>query len=182
MQAAPAPQTKGSNLIPSVKFLRSRKERARARLPADLHGYLESRILPSSWYPQADLTRMMRVILELVPGEPRAVWESFGEVAAEAHCAGAYKGFFDRGPRRLLESYDALWKLQNDSGRWRIELGAGNVADARLFDFPAGMPEYGNLMVGYFRRVLALSGAAEPGCTLLDCDAASGHWRLSWRG
>ena len=180
MSTAGAALGKGTTFIPTVKFLRRYREQAEPLVPPHLQHYLTQRILPGSWYPEADLMALLQVLLKLIPGDPQATWEMFGEVAAEAHSTGHYESFIRNGPRRFLTSYDAFWRLLHDSGRLEVTIEGDLVADARLFDFPAGMPEYGNLMVGYYRRMLSKCGAANPQCRLVACDATSGHWHLRW--
>jgi uncharacterized protein (TIGR02265 family) len=174
-----AAQTKGSVFIPTVKFLRSRKAEARARLPADLHRYLEMRLLAASWYPEADFIALLRVLVGMLPGDKQAAWEMVGERAADAHFGGPYQSFVQGGPRRVVEAFDALWRLQHDTGRWEIAVGDSS-AEVRLFGFPFGSTEYGQLMTGYFRRILEMSGARAGVCSLMHCNAESGHWRLQW--
>jgi hypothetical protein len=152
----PAPQTKGSVFIPTVKFLRSHRDHSRALLSPHLHKYLEQRILAASWYPEADFVALLDVLVSM-----------------------AYQPFIQRGARRVVESFDALWHLQHDTGRWEMVLGDGS-ADARLFEFAFGSSEYGQLMSGYFRRILVMSGASSSACSLVHCDPTSGHWRLQW--
>lgn len=179
--SGPTPQAKGTNLIPAVKFLRAHKDRALARLPAELHVYLEKRVLPGSWYPEEDFMAMMRALVAMVGTDERAAWEMFGVQAADAHASGPYEGVLRLGPRRFLGSLDAFWRLQHSTGSWQVSFGQEkNAADARLTDFPAGMPEYGQLVVGYLRRILILAGAEQAACLLVRCDAQSGHWQLSW--
>jgi hypothetical protein len=181
MPPAPHPQTKGTAYIPTVKFLRSRKEQARALLAPELHRYLQERILASSWYPEDDLLALLRVLVRMMPGEARQAWESIGERAAEAHFAGPFEVFIRGGPRHVVESFEALWQLQHDSGRWTVSLVAGEPrGEAHIYDFAVGMPEYGPLMTGYARRVLLMAGARSAHCELLTADAATATWRLSW--
>jgi uncharacterized protein YjbJ (UPF0337 family) len=179
MSDRPAGQTKGSVLIPTVKFLRSRKVEARALLPAELHNYLERRILVGSWYPEADFVRLLRVLVDMLAGDKQATWEMVGERAADAHFSGPYAPFIKQGARRVLESFGDIWRLQHDTGRWEIAFD-GDSADARVYEFPFGSTEYGQLMAGYFRRVLTMTGARSSACSLVHCDASLGHWRLRW--
>src|SRR5262245_48597796 len=174
-----APQTKGTNYIPTIKFLRSRREEALAALPAELHHYLEHRLLPSSWYPEAELMTLLRVLVALLPGPLPKRWELVGEQAADAHFSGAYATFVQRGPQALVESCGSLWGLLHDTGQWQIDLRDGE-ADVHLSEFPSGMPEYGELMAGYLRRLLVLSGATEVESTVVGRDASSARWHLRW--
>jgi hypothetical protein len=119
------------------------------------------------------------VLVGMLPGETKAVWEMVGERAAETHFSGPYQPFVQGGPRRVVDAFDALWRLQHDTGRWEIEVGDSS-AEARLDAFPFASPEYGYLMTGYFRRILAMSGARAGVCSLVRCGAESGHWHLQW--
>jgi hypothetical protein len=167
--------------IPTVKFLRSRKEQARAMLPPELHKYLHERILASSRYPEDDLVGLLRVLVRLLPGDERAAWESIGERAAETHFAGPFEVFIRGGPRHVVESFEALWRLQHDTGRWTVSLLPDQpCGEAHLYDFAVGMPEYGPLMTGYSRRVLRMAGARSTDCELLRSDASTATWRLAW--
>jgi hypothetical protein len=182
MASPPArPQTKGTTYVPTVKFLRSRKEQARALLPPELHRYLQERILPSSWYPEDDLVTLLRVLVRLLPGDPRQSWESIGARAAENQFGGPFEVFLRGGLRHVVESFGALWQLQHDSGRWTVTLSPDEPrGEAQLHDFAVGMPEYGPLMTGYSRRVLLMAGARTADCELVRSDASSATWRLGW--
>jgi hypothetical protein len=180
MTVSAPPQVKGTNLLLTVKALRANREAARKVLPPHLHRYLEGRILSGSWYPEVDLLDLLSGLEKMLGKEPRSAWEFFGEQAAEGHSAGPYETFFRRGPRAFFDTYEALWRLQHDSGRWEQEVLGERELELRLLDFPAGMPRYGHMMVGYFRRILRKCGAASAECELLACDATSGRWRLRW--
>ena len=62
------PRIKGVAVISVVGFLRGRKERSRELLPARLHGYLDRKLLASSWFPEADFRDLLKGLSRLVGG------------------------------------------------------------------------------------------------------------------
>jgi len=168
-------------MLPPVKFLRTHRKQADALLAPGLRSYLDERILPGSWYPEADLTAMLPVVVEILPPGEVERWELIGEHAADAHIAGPYESIVHRGPRGLLQSFNPIWRLQHDTGQWEISIADDDAATARLADFGAGMPSYGRLMIGYLRRLIMLSGVRTATVELLECDDDSGTWEVSWQ-
>ena len=65
-------RAKGTALIGAVKMLRKRKDEARALLPEALHRYLSVSVLPASWYPEEDLLKLIRALLEIMPASAAA--------------------------------------------------------------------------------------------------------------
>ena len=78
-------KAKGTTLVALVKFLRSQRERALAALPPSLHAYLDERIQASSWYPEADLLSLIRVMVAMIPGRRDVVLAQLG--VALARCS-----------------------------------------------------------------------------------------------
>lgn len=174
-------QSKGSNFVPAVKYLRVHREEARERLPEDLHGYLEGRILPGSWYPESELMGLLRTVASMLPEPDPDCWEMIGSEAAESHAQGPLEGLVLRGPEKVLEALGPVWSLFHDTGTLEVELEGGSRASVGLRDFSLGMPEHAPMMRGYFNRILELAGAAEVDVRIVDSDDSGARWALRWK-
>jgi uncharacterized protein (TIGR02265 family) len=175
------PQVKGSNVLLTVKALRGRREVALKLLPPELHHYLESKVLQSSWYSESDHEQLMRCLARMLPqGEPEC-WRFIGCEAAKGHVAGPYKVLVAKGPDALFASFQSLWRLIHTTGDWQVEDSGVGRRRCRLDGFAVGMPEFGPLMEGYFAEILRLAGArhAEARCTQQDDSSAT--FEISWQ-
>ncbi|MDX1631046.1 MAG: TIGR02265 family protein [Thermoanaerobaculia bacterium] len=175
------PQSKGSNFVPAVKFLRVHREEARDRLPEDLHGYLEGRILPGSWYPEEELMSLLRTVASLLPQDEPECWETIGSGAAEFHAQETLEGLVQRGPDELVEALGPVWSLLHDTGSVTVEMRDEGRASVELRDFSPGMPQYASMMRGYMARILELAGADEIEVRIADRSDERARWELAWK-
>ncbi|MBZ0113201.1 MAG: heme NO-binding domain-containing protein [Thermoanaerobaculia bacterium] len=177
-----APQTKGSNLIPTIKALRGQAEIARSVLPEPLHRYLERRLLPSAWYPEEDLNGLMRALIEVLGGSEQEMWPYFGREAAKTHAASSYASFVRHGPETLIEHFPVYWPLLHTSGRWEVSLEPDSgFATLTLLDFAVGMPHYGPLISAYLGELLQLSGASAVNVRCVETDEDSATLEAEWQ-
>ncbi|MDB4965156.1 MAG: hypothetical protein JWN44_845 [Myxococcales bacterium] len=176
-------KVKGTNMLSAVKALRTARDQARAVLPARLHGYLEERILVSSWYPEGDLMGLLTALGKLMPaGSDPFVF--MGRTTAREHLAGIYRGHVRPGDlERTLRSGTALWRNYHDTGDLTSEFDAPLQATIRLRDFAAASREFCRLLTGYFTELLDQAGGKEVKVTKIACSldlAPDCQWRLTW--
>jgi uncharacterized protein (TIGR02265 family) len=178
---------KGSIMIEVVKFLRSRKEDARAVVPSHLHHYLNTRILATSWHPEQDYLELMRAVVKLRPA-PRergvSPFEDASRDTTEAFFEGPYKALIRSGdPGRSLNSLGALWRLRHDTGEFEVELTGAKSARAVLRDYVLLHREACELVQGTLWGLLHHSGGKDIDIEHTRC-RSRGHdaceWRLSW--
>src|SRR5215471_18415532 len=89
------PRIKGSAIAGTVRFLRKYADEAQKILPAHLQRYLDGqRILPSSWYPEADQLELVRALAKLapkvMPGVSGDVYSFVGQWVARKDLTCAY--------------------------------------------------------------------------------------------
>jgi hypothetical protein len=179
---------KGTILIEVVKYLRSRKEAARAALPARLHHYLSSRILSTSWHPEADYLDLMRAVIQLrgSTGAPPGVsaWEASARASNPAYFEGPYKALVRKGePARSLASLASLWRLRHDTGEFEVELLGDHEARLELHDYALVARESCELVQGTLWGLLDYSGAQRIQLTHSRCRARGDEvceWKASW--
>ena len=131
---------KGTILIEVVKYLRSRKDAARAVVPPHLHHYLTTRILSTSWHPEEDYLELMRAVVKLrgTTDAPPGVspWEASARASNAAYFEGPYKSLVRKGePGRSLASLQSLWRLRHDTGEFEIALEGDHAAKLQLRDY-----------------------------------------------
>ena len=172
---------KGSNVRLVVKALRARRSEIEPLVPEHLRHYLSERILPGSWYPEADNQDLMRVLASTMPVAAPACWRLIGQAAATDHATGLYAATIQGGARRYFIHFEGLWSNIHTSGSWRAHEVSPTSCDATLSDFPAGMPEYAPLMEGYLERILELCNTSGGTVRCLESDHQGARWLASWR-
>jgi len=178
-------RTKGTTLVGAVRFLRSRKERARELLPSGLHHYLDGRIQESSWYPEEDLVGLLEAMLPLMPGEREDVLREMGVQSARDHLDGVYRHLrfdsIDAIPRRAV----ALWGSQHDTGRFDVATTAAGEVVMTVRDFGHPSETLCGILGGYFVETIRMTGAtnvvgAKQACVVRgDTECV---WRITYDG
>jgi len=179
-------KAKGTTLVALVKFLRSQRERALAALPPTLHAYLDERIQASSWYPEADLLNLIRVMVAMIPGPREAVLAQLGVALAREHLEGIYghlKLDASGDPATLARRCFALWGSQHDTGTFRIEVERPGRALLEVRDYALPSAEMCGILTGYLGESLRLGAAAnvrvvKQACRLAGDDVC--NWSAEW--
>ncbi|MFI5316572.1 MAG: hypothetical protein ACHQ6T_12800 [Myxococcota bacterium] len=173
--------TKGAVLVEPIKFLRKRREEARALLAPELYHYLEEHVRLSSWYPETDFVALVRAAMQLIPGDPDAAMESMGAAGAHFH-AEVYGDLLTSVSSN--SSVFALWSSQHDTGELRAVWESPSAARIELSGFDSPSHENCTLCTGYIRGALAVNGfdamsIEKPLCMLRGDDRCV--WRVSWK-
>jgi hypothetical protein len=174
-------KAKGTVVLPAVKFLRSRRKEALERLPAELHHYLENRILEVSWYPESDLLTLIRVMIELLPGTMEDIVQVIGQTTAQEHREGIYSHLLEGGPTPA--GGFALWSSMHDSGRLQARRDGDSGMLIDLIDYAYPSAEMCLMVEAYILESLAMGGVI-PNAEKLCCQRDGGDrcsWRLRWK-
>jgi len=179
------PNTKGSNVVELVRFLRRNKERARELLPPDLHHYLEERIEVTRWYPEADSVGLQRAAAALLPPMEDDPYEAMGRISAQLHVKGVYRHLLgDARPEVMPVRVLALWSSVHDTGKLRVAEMAPGSSQIELTDFEATSIEVCRSTAGYIREVYRMSGVADLDVRKTACRSAGDDrcsWSVAWR-
>jgi hypothetical protein len=178
-------KAKGSTLIGVVKYLRREGAAAKKVLPERLHPYLQERISPAAWYPEADWLDLVRAQAKLVKSPGGNVFETIGRWAVREHADGVYNHLLTGNtdplalPRRLF----ALWSSQHDTGKFVLHLEGENLARVELAGYAHPSSEMCQLLRGYLSEMLVFAGlrsvtAEKVQCRLAGADVCS--WRCGW--
>ena len=177
------PQTKGTNLIDMVKFLRSQRDAARRLLPEALHRYLDSRLDVGAWYPEEDMIGLVQALARLLPRSGEDPLVQIGRLNARMHLQGTYAHLLkDARPTTLPVRAVALWKTMHDTGEFRLAVDEGS-AHARLSGYGHPSAEMCAMLGGYLLQLFVLAGARdvkvdESTCCRRGADACC--WRIEW--
>jgi hypothetical protein len=181
-------KAKGTTMVTLVKVLRSQRERALVALPPSLHGYLDERIHASSWYPEADMLALLRVMLGMVPGSRDAVLLQIGSALAREHLEGIYghlKLDTRDDPATMARRCFALWASQHDTGVFHFELVAPGDAKLEVRDYAFPSVEMCRILSGYLAESLRVGGAASVTVAKSACrldGAPVCAWTVAWEG
>ena len=187
-------KAKGTTISALVKFLRSQREAARARLSPDLHHYLEEQIQPALWYPEPDLLALIRVMLELLPASREEALAQMGRASAREHLEGVYGHLRVGGPdgsgglgesdlMALARRSYALWATMHDTGRLTAQVEAKGRATFEIRDYALPSPEMCTILSAYFCETLRMAGTVDPEVRELECrvdGADTCRWEASW--
>lgn len=177
-------RSKGTALIPLVRFLRSQRGRAAAVLPPELQGYLEENVLASSWYPESHLLGLLRAAAELVGGGREQTLREFGRISARHHLEGIYSHLrLESDPLAFPRRAFALWSSQHDSGQLRMTLEGDGMGHVRVEGYDSPSPEMCQITFGYISEVLSQAGLGEPCIAKKACrNQGDGvcEWSVRW--
>jgi uncharacterized protein (TIGR02265 family) len=178
---------KGSIIVEIVKFLRTRKEEARAILPPHLQHYLSSRILSTSWHSEQDYLELMRAVVKLRPalkGRGVSPFEDASRDTTQSFFEGPYKALVRSGdPARSLSSLGALWRLRHDTGEFEVLPEGDKGAQVVLRGYALLEPEACELVQGTLWGLVHHSGGKDVAiehrrCRSRGADAC--EWHLTW--
>lgn len=149
---------KGSIVLPMIKVLRQNRERALELLPAELHHYLDERIIVTHWYPGREHHRLTQALGELVDGN----WEMLGRGLALAELTGGYRHVLKpREPLRTLRALPGLWKLNHNTGELDVEWKAP-IVTVTISGWGLALQEHVSIMRAYMLQLLELCEAVNP--------------------
>ena len=153
-------KAKGTVVVPTVRFLRTRKSEARSRLPERLHHYLGESLQIGQWYPEEDFLDLLQAMADLLPGSGPAVLEQIGRAAAAEHLSGIYRHLNLEGsdPLGLALRTFTLWSTMHDSGRMRAVDPSQTGASFVLEGYAHTCPAMCATLTGYFAEALRLAG------------------------
>ena len=178
------PNTKGSNVVELVRFLRSRRDDARELLPSALHHYLEDRIEVTRWYPEEDSAGLQRAVAALLPVADEDAYELMGSLDAQLHLKGVYGHLLENARTEVLPlRITALWSSVHDTGKIRVAQTQPGRSQIDLTDFGATSIEVCSSATGYIREVFRMTGVEnlnvrKSACRLSGDDLCS--WTVTW--
>lgn len=176
-------QIKGVAVIDAVKALRKLRAVALAVLPEHVHSYLDTRILISSWYSEADFLELLRGLEKVIPDPGMDKFEWIGRLGARSDFTGVYAGTILKGrPLETLRRYPRMWRLYHDSGKVEVEAGetGGQVT---ISHYLVTFEEFCRVQNGHFAELLTLVGAADVTVrnTRIGSDSEPGCWEINWK-
>jgi hypothetical protein len=182
-------RVKGTIVMQTVKFIRSKKEEGRRLVPENLQHYLSGRILPTSWYPEEDFLVLMQVTTELFagPGSGKRLdaWEKASRVTAPFYFDETYSVLVRKGdPAKSLAQYGILWRLRRDTGVVEHEQLGDHEALLRMKDFALVSAQMCASIQGDLMGLLDSAGAKDVAASHPRCRSKGDplcEWHLPWR-
>ncbi len=180
------PQAKGSVLIDVVRSLRKIGEPAAAKVPSELRGYLDQRVLPFQWYPESALHQLMAVLAEFLPGSQPQALEEMGRTLAKSQLRELYSNMVTEGdpPRTMRRAVTALWATQHDTGRLVIRDSGPGWLETELTEYDSSSGVWCPALGGYMLGTIEVAGGEDPRVRKLQCRSEGSDrcgWRLSWK-
>jgi hypothetical protein len=172
-------KAKGTTLVNAVKALRLKKEEARRFLPERLHGYLEGRVLVSSWYPEEDLLEILRALARVLPSPGIDIFEFMGRVSARTDLGGVYAPLLREGdPGGTLRRGVVVWRSYHDTGKHEVVEAREDFAAFTLSGFDHPSREICGTIVGWNHELVTLAGGKDARVVHTACvlDGAAECW------
>jgi hypothetical protein len=155
-----ARQAKGQNMVLLVKMLRSARKAGRLEnLDDEIVKLLEERVIITAWYPFEHFMKLLVLAHQrLADGSDEAA-RKMGDMAASEMLLGVHKSFLSPGdPARTLTALERVWGRYFDFGTLSVhpEVSGARVVITGYEDM---VRAHGNLLVGWARTAVSLSGA-----------------------
>ncbi|MFH1239447.1 MAG: V4R domain-containing protein, partial [bacterium] len=118
------------------------------------------KIVPLTWLPAPIFNRLLEAV-DIVLGKGNYyLCCELGRYQAEKGINSFYKMFIKAGnPAFVLKRAPSFWRSLHDEGELEVEITGAKSARARLLKYPDAGKAFCNSLVGYFERVLEMSGA-----------------------
>jgi hypothetical protein len=175
--------TKGTTLIDLVKYLRTRRDEARALLPEPLHHYLDEKISVAAWYSENEAIELIRALAALLPGTREEALTGIGRLNARLHLESTYSHLLGEARLSALPARAvALWRSMHDTGDLRVQID-GDHADARLTGYRHPTPEMCTIIGAYLLQAFEIAGARDAKVSERACCRAGApacEWRIEW--
>jgi hypothetical protein len=174
-------RTKGTALIGLVKTLRSQRTRALELLPAELHHYLDERILIGSWYPDRDVQRVLKAFIQLMGGTDG--WERAGVLLARKDLTTVYANVLaGRSLEQVLTHISGLWGNYHDTGTEHASFLTG-TCKIEIRDFAIRSSDYCRLIGAYNGELVERAGGRVAKTRKVSCTSRgdpSCIWEYDW--
>ena len=175
---------KGVAVINVVKVLRMKKDEARKLLPEHLHGYLEDRVMPSSWYPEEENWELLRALARLLPDPGMDIYEYMGLITARSDLGGVYAHLIRQGdPATTLRRATFTWGLYHDTGKKEVIESGDDYVISEIAGFENPCRESCGTTKGWNAELAKMAGGKNVEVTHTKCvlDGASAcRFEVRW--
>jgi hypothetical protein len=180
------PCAKGTALVDLVKIARQEREAYARILPADTLAFLDTQVMPGSWYPEVHLRELLIATDHIRGrGDLSHCREVMGPHSAEKDLqGGVYQALLKAGdPARTLQSLPTLWSLYHDTGVLSVDFDEGSGTTLFLEGF--GLPSAALCAAteGWMLEAVRLAGGVNAGVVHDACvsrGAGACRFRVSW--
>ena len=155
---------KGTALVPAVKLLRKNLDKMGPILDDATRTFVSQRILPGSWYPMEDATRLLLAVCRFYGGSPTQAMEMVGMYCAEKDLSGVYAHLIHLGdPARTFRRAVMLWRNYLDTGTLRFVHVNDTLKQSvmRLEGFAQTDVPYCACVIGMARVVAGFAGVED---------------------
>ncbi|MFH1809348.1 MAG: DUF2378 family protein [Pseudomonadota bacterium] len=152
------PQVKGSMLTEWVRTVRAdRSGELAARLPPQLRAMLDTRVLPSLWYPFEFYKACFLIVFELRGGGDLRLARSWGLDYGQQILDRVYPATIRPGdPLAGLCAYERLFSSFFDFGSVQVEAVGEREVRLTVRDFDRDFEPFYHLLGGWMERVVQL--------------------------
>jgi len=180
------PCAKGTALVDLVRIARQERDAYARILPADTLSFLETQVLPGTWYPEVHLRELL-IAADRIHGQGdlRHCREVMGPHSAEKDLlGGVYQALLKAGdPGRTLQSFPTLWSLYHDTGTVSVE--AEESGNTTLYLEGFGLPSAALCATseGWMLEAVRLAGGASPAVVHDACVSRAAfacRFRVTW--
>lgn len=139
-------------------------------LPDEDKKVMSGKFDPMKWYPGKAIVRFMAVADKICGKGDYQLCYMTGRAAAEYAFGGIYKMFLELGkPQTVIRRGPLAWRLIDSTGDLELETLDNNSVKAKLVGFEDHHKAHCWHLVGYFQRVIELSGAKNVHVKELKC-------------
>jgi hypothetical protein len=179
------PCAKGTALVDLVRIAAQERDTYAPLLLAETLAFLDTDVLPGSWYPERYLRDLLLATDRLRGrGDLSHCREVLGPRSAAKDLQGVYRALLKTGdPARTLQALPILWSLYHDSGL--VSLDAGPANGITLFIEGFGLPSEALCATceGWMLEAVRLAGGASPAVSHDMCvsrGAGACRFQVSW--
>lgn len=180
-------KTRGTTLIPRVKYLRLRGvwDEVAAALPAATRAVVSESVLASSWYDFSVFVDLVRTADRVAGAGDLALAKEMGRFAATANLSTVFRVLVRFAtPESVLAKGASLWRHHHDTGVARASPAGPNAALFEIRDFAAPDRALCASLEGWIERCLEMTGGKDARVREEECATRGGtvcRFRGEWR-
>ena len=139
--------------------------------------FISKKIVPLSWVPAPVLSHLMEAVDIVLGKKDFYLCREIGRYQAEKGINSFYQMFIRAGnPSFALKRAPSFWRSLHDEGELVIEITGERSVRARVLHYPDAGKAFCNSLIGYFERVLEMSGAKDVEIFEAKCRSKGGEY------
>lgn len=139
-------------------------------LPPEDRDVITGKLNPVTLYPMKAYISLLSATDKIFGKGDYALCSDIGRFEANETFSGLYKVFLEVGnPQAVIGKASLAWRTLHDAGSLEVERTSDKYVKGKVIDFPDSHKAFCNVLLGYFAKVIEMSGAKDLDVKEIKC-------------